>query len=84
MSRQLIEDIMVVIENALEDAIAEHAPMNSRHEGKATIEEEFDELWDEIKMKNPDNDKLFIEASHVGAMAARFMLDVCLKKEGAE
>ena len=75
---QFMEDAMTIVENKLYDAMGEHAAMKSAHEGKAVIEEELDELWKEIKKKSPDNDKLIEEASHVAAMAVRFMVDVCL------
>lgn len=47
----------------------------SYHEGKAVIEEELDELWDEIKDKQ-DKDKLRAEAIQIGAMAIRFVNDL--------
>ncbi len=81
MDKAYIDAALTIVENALDEAMAEHAPMNSAHEGKATIEEEFDELWDEIKEKYPDMEKMLKEASHVAAMAVRFMVEVCLDNE---
>ncbi len=59
-------------------AIEKFPTMNSGHEGKAVIEEELEELWIEIK-KYPNASKTLMarEAIQVGAMAARFIADVC-------
>jgi len=59
-------------------AIKLHEPFNSVHEGIAVIEEEYDELWDEIKKKDSkrDIDALRKEASQVAAMGMRFMVDL--------
>lgn len=65
------------IQMELERAQAAHpAPFYSMHEGKAVIEEEFDELWDEIKIKHPDRTKVRKECIQVAAMALRFLCDV--------
>ena len=62
-------------------AIGEHKPFNSAHEGYAVIKEEYDELWDEIKKKAAKRDpkKLQEEAAQLGAMALRFIVDICMK-----
>jgi hypothetical protein len=59
--------------------MAVHGPMRSGHEGKAVIEEELDELWEEIK-RYPKHDpaKWRKEAIHLGAMALRFLVDLDL------
>lgn len=49
-------------------------PFASLHEGYAVLLEEVDELWDEIKKKNPDPVKVHKEAKQVGAMAAKFLM----------
>ncbi len=54
-------------------------PMHSAHEGYAVLLEEMDELWDEVKKspatRNPT--AMRKEAIQVGAMALRFIVDVC-------
>ena len=50
---------------------------NSPHEGYAVIKEEVDELWEEIKKKDRDPEQLRKEAIQVGAMALRFLVDLC-------
>lgn len=65
------------IAEALEKAEAKHAPMRGPHEGYAVILEELDELWDEVKRQPIDPAAMRKEALHVGAMAARFLKDVC-------
>lgn len=51
----------------------------SNHEGYAVLLEEVDELWDEIKKKNPDKQKIREEAKQVGAMALRIMIELTHK-----
>jgi len=54
-----------------------HAPMRGTHEGYAVILEELDELWDEVKVKHPDKDRMRAEAIQVAAMALAFVVEVC-------
>lgn len=72
-------DAMILIECELEKAKEEHPKFNSAHEGYAVILEELEELWDEIKVKQSKRDNIAIkkEAIQVGAMAARFLTDLC-------
>ena len=54
-------------------------PLHSAHEGYATLLEEVDELWDEVK-KNPavrSVEAMRKEAIQVAAMAVRFAFDLC-------
>lgn len=53
-------------------------PINSPHEGKATIEEEFDEYWDEAKKKQAkrSKSKMLEELVQVAAMAQRTAEDL--------
>lgn len=62
--------------NEYESASSKYPDFNSAHEGYAVILEELDELWDEIKKKKPNYDKMYNEAKQVAAMALRFMMDV--------
>ncbi len=58
-------------------------PFNSAHEGFAVLKEEVDELWQEVKHgENPAD--LKAEAIQVGAMAMRFLVDVCGKEKTNE
>lgn len=58
-------------------ACQEHPPMHSAHEGWAVIKEELDELWEEVRKKNPSRELQYKEAKQVAATAIRFMIDVC-------
>jgi hypothetical protein len=51
-------------------------PMASPHEGCAVIAEELDELWDEVKA-DATRGRMREEALQVGAMALRFVVDLC-------
>lgn len=60
-------------------ATANYKPFNSAHEGRAVIEEEFDELWAEIKKRPDQVDQAALEkeAVQLAAMALRFIVDIC-------
>lgn len=69
------------VQDELTRATSEHDPMHSAHEGISVIREEFEELWIEVKKVRSTKDvthnkKLAFEATHVAAMAIRFMVDV--------
>jgi len=49
----------------------------SKHEGYAVILEELDELWETIKSKTMTEEQILDEATHVAAMATRFLIDCC-------
>lgn len=53
------------------------SPMKSGHEGYAILLEEVDELWTEIKAKEPDWIKTRKEAIQVAAMAICLVAEVC-------
>lgn len=53
-----------------------HSEFNSMHEGYAVIKEEFDELWDEIKKREPNHSKLEKEGIQVGAMMLAFLVEL--------
>lgn len=78
VGRRFTEDqIISRVYGELMRAVMLHGPMHSYHEGHSVIEEEFEELWDEIKVKRPDNAKLVEEAIQLAAMACRFVYDLC-------
>lgn len=62
-------------------AIKKFPKFNSAHEGYAVLLEEMDELKAEVwkNQKNYDLLKLRKEAVQIGAMALRFIVDVCDK-----
>jgi hypothetical protein len=71
-------------DDALEAIIREYyrardiyGPMKSAHEGYAILLEEMDELWTLIKTKGIEPEAYEEEAVQIGAMALRFLIDVC-------
>lgn len=73
----LIDLACVEIRQELTRARVKHAPYNSRHEGYAVMLEEMDELWEEIKLKNPDKKRMREEALQVASTALAFAIEVC-------
>jgi len=56
-----------------------NGPFHSAHEGYAVILEELDELWEQVRLRDSERDveKMRKEAAQIGAMALRFIVDVC-------
>ena len=60
------------------EAKERYPDFNSAHEGWAVIKEELDELWEEVrKYPNANTEAMKKEAKQIGAMALRFMVDIC-------
>lgn len=75
---QAVEEIEIEYKRAIE----KFPKFNSQHEGFAVLKEEMDELWEAVRLKqgSPERlEKLTSEAIQVGAMALRFLTDVCPK-----
>ena len=73
-----LKDAVEEIISELARATEKYGPFSTAHEGWAVIREEFDELWDEIKMSPAlrSNVAMRKEAKQVAAMAIRFMVDI--------
>ena len=69
------DDAMIDIVSEYDRATQKFGRFNSSHEGYAVIKEEFDELWDHIKNKGSEDWQLKEEATQVGAMVLRFLVD---------
>lgn len=67
-------------------AARHYPPMNSAHEGVSVLREEFEELWDEVKVKQSARDlpKMRYEAVQTAAMALRFIVDICSGEEAGQ
>lgn len=73
-----VEDIerkLGEVQSELVSAMQDHGPFVSYHHGKAVIEEELDELWDEIKGDQSD-EEMYDEAKQIAAMGLRFMVEL--------
>ena len=56
----------------------------SIHEGYAVIKEELDELWHEIKCKNPSYDKIYLESRDLAQTVIKMMITVRKLKQADE
>ena len=76
----------IEVASAIVAARIMHEDMHSAHEGYAVMLEELNELWDEIKKKESERNEenLILEASHVAAMAIRFLSDVCREPKDSQ
>lgn len=59
-------------------AARKHGRFNSLHEGYAVLLEEVEELWEEIKRRDPRPAEIYKEAVQIAAMAGRIDRD-CLR-----
>lgn len=78
------EEFQDALHAALDDVAAElleaakkFPPFNSPHEGHSVIQEEFEELWDEVKRNRGRSRFARDEAMQLAAMAVRYMIDLC-------
>ena len=75
-----LEWALRMVEHETKKALVKLPTMARGHDGKAVIEEELDELWKEVKKyPNEDMTRMVTEATHVAAMAVRFLYDLCLE-----
>lgn len=76
MTKRPSADIVKDIQSEYRLATSKFSPFTTYHHGYAVILEELDELWDEIKEKEPNKHRLRAEATQVGAMVIRFIHDL--------
>lgn len=78
------KETLIEVFTELKAATDSFDAFNSAHEGWATLFEEVDELWDEVKKspKKREPEKMRREAVQVAAMALRFLRDVCDGDDG--
>lgn len=72
-----MEDIVDEVCSELIRAVGRYPTFASGHEGWAVMREEMDELWDEVRKRDSDPERMRAEAIQVAAMGIRFVLDVC-------
>jgi hypothetical protein len=72
----IVDQILNEVKTELESAQKQHGAYPTYHHGYAVILEELNELWDEIKLKNPDKAKLKKESLQVATTAVRFIHDL--------
>lgn len=59
-------------------AVEKYPRFHTPHEGWAVIKKELDELWKEVRTYPKENkEAMRKEAIQIGAMALRFLVDVC-------
>lgn len=75
MAKSLVNPIIEAIREEFFRAAAKHGLYNnSYHESYAVILEEVDELWDEIKKKKHDDDRIKEEAVQIAAMCIKLIV----------
>lgn len=84
---KLINDLDDAAMEAVDEAFSaaqKWPPFNSAHEGFSVMHEEFDELWDHVKVNQKKRDLVAMkaEAVQVAAMAMRFIVDICNETNG--
>ena len=74
-----VQDAMALIYAEYLRASARYPAFNSPHEGIAVMEEEFTELRTEVFANHSlrSHERMRKEAVQVGAMALRFLVDLC-------
>ena len=73
----ILYKVAVEVKHELRDAYFKFPRTSANnHEAYAVLLEETDELWDEIKKKDPDQEKVRNEAIQVAAMAIRMIVDM--------
>ncbi len=72
-------DAVSEIYSEYQNASDKFPKFNSAHEGFAVLKEEVDELWEEVRAKQGkrDSKNMRKEAIQIGAMAVRFITDIC-------
>lgn len=75
-----IEYVMHEIHNELHRAKAKHpGDFHNAHEAHSVVREEFDELWDEVKLDGGGRGHAaYTEAVQLAAMAIRYATEVCV------
>ena len=83
MVKDTESEIFSVISLELSSARSKYPAFHSGHEGYATILEELDELWEEIRKKPRERskDRMRKEAVQIAAMAIRFIGDICDRRD---
>ena len=73
-----LDQIIMEVESEVIGAMSKYPPFNTAHEGCSVLREEFEELWDEVKVKQGKRslERLHDEAIQVAAMAIRFAYDM--------
>lgn len=74
MSRQEVDAVLAIVKELNRARALHSTPMRSAHEGFGVIYEEVHELLDEVRSN--DRIKQLKEATQIGAMAARFLIDL--------
>ena len=74
-----VEDAMALVYAEYLRASARYPAFNSPHEGIAVIDEEFHELRNEVFANHSlrNKERMRMEAVQLGAMALRFLVDLC-------
>ena len=70
------DKVVLDVFKELQRSMTKFPLFNSAHEGYGVILEELDELWDEVKKREPDVKNMRAEAVQVAAMAMKFIISM--------
>jgi len=79
MFLEIVGDGAFVVSDVVEEiqkSMIKYPLFNSPHEGYGVLLEELDELWDEVKKREPDLKNMRAEAVQVAAMAMKFIMSM--------
>lgn len=81
-----LDEIIDGIKREVDYAVTMYPAFNSAHEGFSVMNEEVDELWDHVKVKQGRRNvaEMKKEALQVAAMAIRFAYDICATDEAGQ
>lgn len=76
--------IIALVKQEIKNARANYPEMHSAHEGFSILNEEIDELWEHVKVKQGNRNiyEMEKEAIQVAAMAILFAAEICTYEKG--
>ena len=86
MANMTKQQIVEATLKELDYAMTMYPPFASAHEGISVLREEFEETWEEVKVRQGKRnvEAMRNEAIQTAAMALRFAIDICSTEEAGQ